>query len=187
MENGVLFVGGQGQDAVNLLIRASEQEAARYGEINARAPELIEKFRRRDFSPLQEIVEPEHLRAGYAAEFQDWWDGLVRDNGPIRTHEVLGTAPTRAGILVTFVRVEFERGVKVLRLLWRRNRLNRYGTGVPMPAIAQYLPESPTRFASFDVFTSQVARLGFDLAPDGRVTSMRLPSPNGEVLARKTE
>jgi CubicO group peptidase (beta-lactamase class C family) len=183
-DEAAFLIGAEGQDAVNLLSRTPEKDVALYAGLNARVDGMIEKFRAGDFADLQQYSGTARP-AMYAADFQQWWEAFVRNNGAAKSHTILGTARSRTGHGVTFVRVEFERGVKVLRLLWLNDKMVGHGSGVPRPALSQYLPESPTRFTSFDILTSQMTHVSFDLDSEGRALSMRLPSQTGEIVARK--
>lgn len=184
LSDGAFFIGAEGQDAVDLLTRASEKDAALYQSLNVRVAGMIEKFRRKDFSSLHQFAGTAQPTE-YAVEFQRWWEAFVQTNGEVKSSQILGTARSRTGHAVTFARVEFERGTKVLRLLWFNDKLSGHGTGVPRPAVSQYLPESPTRFTSFDILTSQLTHIGFDIDASGRVISMRLPTANGNIVASK--
>lgn len=186
VSDGALFVGAEGQDAVNLLTRAGEKDAAIYEGLNTRVAGLIEKFRRGDFSSLREFsgtAKPSE----YAASFQQWWEDLARNNGAVKTHRILGTARSRTGHAVTFVRVEYEKAAKVLRLLWFNDKMTGHGSGVPRPAAAQYLPESPTWFTSFDILTSQLTRVNFDVRENGTVENLIVPSKDRSVTAKRIE
>lgn len=184
VSDGAFFIGAEGQDAVNLLTHASEKDAALYGELNTRVAGIIEKFRRGDFSSLQEFsatAKPSE----YAASVQQWWEDFVRNNGEVKTHQILGTARSRTGHAVTFVRVEYEKATKVLRLLWFNDKMVGHGTGVPRPAVAQFLPESPTRFTSFDILTSQLMGVSFNLNENGIVENLIVPSKERNVIAKR--
>lgn len=186
LDESAFLIGAEGQDAVNLLTRAPEKDLALYTGLNARVDGMIEKFSAGDFADLERYsgtAKP----ASYAADVQQWWETFVRSNGRMKAHTILGTARSRTGHAVTFARVEFERGMKVLRLLWLGDKMVGHGSGVPRPALSQYLPESHTKFTSFDILTSQLTRISFDLDGQGRVIAMRLPSSTGEIVARKTE
>ena len=186
VSDGAFFVGAEGQDAVNLLTRPSEKETALYAELNARVVGLIEKFRRGDFSTLEQFsgtAKP----AEYAASVRQWWEDFVRDNGAVRTQRILGTARSRTGHAVTFIRVEYEREAKVLRLLWFNDKMVGHGSGVPRPAVAQYLPESPTRFTSFDILTSQLTGISFNLKENGSGENLIVPSKEGNVITKRIE
>jgi CubicO group peptidase (beta-lactamase class C family) len=186
LSDGAFFIGAEGQDAVNLLTRASEKDAALYQSLNLRAAGLIEKFRQKDFSTLPQFAGTAKP-ADYVTEVQQWWEAFVQKNGEARSHQLLGTARSRTGHAVTFVRVEFEKSTRVLRLLWLNDKMSGHGSGVPRPAVAQYLPESPTRFTSFDILTSQLTHIGFDLDASGKIISMRLPYAAGNAVAAKTK
>jgi CubicO group peptidase (beta-lactamase class C family) len=186
VSDGAFFIGAEGQDAVNLLTRAGEKDAALYGELNARVEGLLEKFRRGDFSALREFsgtAKP----AEYAAAFEQWWGDFVSNNGSVKAHRILGTARSRTGHAVTFVRVEYERATKVLRLLWFNDKMVGHGSGVPRPAVAQFLPESQTEFASFDILTSQLTGVSFDLKENGAAGSLTVPSQERNVTAKRIE
>ena len=109
----------------------------------------------------------------------------MQNNGESKSHQVLGTARSRTGHVVTFVRVEFEKSNKVPRLLWFNDKMTGHGSGVPRPAVAQYMPESATQFTSFDILTSQLTHIGFDRDAEGKITSMQLPSAVGATVASK--
>jgi hypothetical protein len=186
VSDGAFFIGAEGQDAVNLLTHASDKDAALYGELNTRVTRIIEKFLRGDFSLLQEFsgtAKPSE----YAASFQQWWEDFVRNNGAVKTHRILGTARSRTGHAVTFVRVEYERATKVLRLLWFNDKMVGHGSGVPRPAVALFLPESPTQFTSFDILTSQLTGVSFHLKENGIVESLIVPSKERNVMAKRIE
>jgi CubicO group peptidase (beta-lactamase class C family) len=184
VSDGAFFVGAEGQDAINLLTRPSEKDTALYDELNARVAGIMEEFRRQNFSSLEQFsgtAKPSE----YAASVRQWWEDFVRNNGALRTYQVLGTARSRTGHAVTFIRVEYEKAAKVLRLLWFNDKMVGHGSSVPRPAVAQYLPESPTRFTSFDILTSQLTGISFDLKENGIAESLILPSKEGRVIAKR--
>lgn len=186
VSDGAFFIGAEGQDAVNSLTRASEKDAALYEELNTRVAGLIEKFRRGDFSSLEQFSGTANP-SEYAASVRQWWEDFVRNNGAVKNHGILGTARSRTGHAVTFIRVEYEKATKVLRLLWLNDRMTGHGSGVPRPAVAQYLPESPTQFISFDILTSQLTNIGFSLKQNGIADNLIIPSKEGSVTAKRIE
>ncbi|HKS28739.1 MAG TPA: serine hydrolase domain-containing protein [Pyrinomonadaceae bacterium] len=183
---GAYFIGAEGQDATDLLTRAGDKERSLYQSLNERATTLFEKFRRGEFEPLREFLGATKP-AGYVPEFQQWWQDFERNNGALKSYQILGTARSRTGHAVTFIRVTYERATKVLRLLWFDDKLDSYGSGVPRPAMAQYLPESPTQFTSFDILTSQLTSVRYDLKENGMVENLIVPTKNGEVKARRIQ
>lgn len=186
VSGGAFFIGAEGQDAVNLLTHASEKDAALYSALNTRVAGIVENFRRGDFSLLQEFAGTAKP-SEYAAAAREWWEDFMRTNGAVKTHQILGTARSRTGHAVTFVRVEYEKATKVLRLLWFNDKMVGHGSGVPRPAVAQFLPESPTRFASFDILTSQLTSVSFNLKETGIAEDLIVPSKDGNVIAKRIE
>jgi hypothetical protein len=184
VSDGAFFIGAEGQDAADLLTRSSEKNIVAYRELNTRTTNLIEKFRQGDFSPLNEFIEKPKA-AEYVAEFEQWWEDFERNNGALKSYQLLGTVRSRTGHAVTFVRVEYEKGSKVLRLLWFNDKLDTYGSGVPRPAMAQYLPESSTQFTSFDILTSQLTSVSFDLKENRIVENLIIPSKEGNITAKR--
>jgi hypothetical protein len=183
---GAFYIGAEGQDAADLLTRASDKERAIYEALNSRVINLMEKFRRKEFGALQEFLGPTKP-AGYVAEFQQWWEEFERNNGALSAYNILGSIRSRTGHAVTFVRVIYEKGIKVLRFLWFDDKLDTYGSGVPRPAMAQYLPESATQFTSFDILTSQLTSVRYDINQNGVVENLIVPTKNGDVKAKRTE
>jgi hypothetical protein len=186
ISGGAFFVGAEGQDAVNLLTHPSEKDIALYNELNSRVAGIIENFRRTDFSSLEQFSGTANP-SEYALSVRQWWEDFVRNNGAVKAHQILGTARTRTGHAVTFVRVEYEKAAKVLRLLWFNDKMVGHGSGVPRPAVAQYLPESATRFTSFDILTSQLISVSFDLKENGTVKNLIIASKERNVTAKRTE
>jgi CubicO group peptidase (beta-lactamase class C family) len=184
--DGGFFIGAEGQDAVNLLTRASEKDAALYDQLNKRVAGLIEKFRRGDFSTLREFSGTARPTE-YAAAVEQWWKDFLGSNGPVKTHQILGTARSRTGHAVTFVRVEYEKGTKVLRLLWFNDKMVGHGSGISRPAIAEFLPQSPTRFVSFDILTSQLTSVSFDLSGNGTAENLIVSYQDRNVTAKRHE
>lgn len=183
---GAFFIGAEGQDAADLLTRANDKERAVYEALNSRVINLMEKFRRKDFGALREFLGPTKP-AGYVTEFQQWWEEFERNNGALAAYHILGTIRSRTGHAVTFVRVIYEKGIKVLRFLWFDDKLDTYGSGVPRPAMAQYLPESATQFTSFDILTSQLTSIRYEINQNGVVENLIVPTKNGDVKAKRTE
>jgi CubicO group peptidase (beta-lactamase class C family) len=178
------FIGVEGQDAIDLINRTNEKDAALYRQLNARNAAIIEQFLREDFSSLKEFAGTANPSA-QAEAFEKWWKSHIGRHGAVKSFQILGTLRSRTGHAVTFTRVEYERGTEVLRHLWLNDKITGFGTGVPRPSIAQYLPESPNKFTSFDILTSQLVSVNFVTSPSGAVTHIELAGGNETVKAEK--
>jgi CubicO group peptidase (beta-lactamase class C family) len=178
------FIGVEGQDAIDLLNRTNEKDAALYRQLNERTKGMIEKFLREDFSPAKEFsgtANPDEQ----AGAMEKWWKNLVGRHGAVKTFQNLGTLRSRTGHAVSFTRVEYERGTEVLRVLWLSDKITGFGTSVPRPSIAQYMPETQNKFNSFDILTSQLVSVNFGTNPNGAVTHIELGGANEIIKAEK--
>jgi hypothetical protein len=62
-----------------------------------------------------------------------------------------------------------------------------HGSSVPRPAVAQFLPQSQTKFTSFDILTSQLTSISFDLKEDRTAGTLIVPSQERNVRAKRIE
>lgn len=178
------FIGVEGQDAIDLINRTGEKDAALYRQLNERTKAMIEQFLREDFSSMKEFAGSSNQEE-QAAAMEKWWKNLIGRHGVARNFQNLGTLKSRTGHAVSFTRVEFEKGTEVLRILWLNDKITGFGTGVPRPSIAQYMPETRNKFTSFDILTSQLVSVNFALNPGGAVTHIELGGANEIVKAEK--
>jgi CubicO group peptidase (beta-lactamase class C family) len=178
------YIGVEGQDAIDLINRVSEKDAALYRQLNDRTGRMIEQFTRGDFSSLKEFSGSANP-AEQVAETEKRWKNLVGERGAVKTFQNLGTLKSRTGPAVTFTRVEYEKGTEVLRVLWSGDKITGFGTGVPRPSIAQYLPETLNKFTSFDILTSQLVSVNFATNPSGAVTHIEFGGANEIIKAEK--
>ena len=178
------FIGAEGQDAIDLLNRTNEKDVALYRQLNERTKAMIEKFLREDFSPAKEFSGTANP-AEQAGAMEKWWKNLIGRHGAVKTFQNLGTLRSRTGHAVTFTRVEYERGTEVLRVLWLNDKITGFGTGVPRPSIAQYMPESASKFTSFDILTSRLVSVNFVTNSSSAVTHIELGGANETIKAEK--
>ena len=178
------YIGVEGQDAIDLINRAGEKDGAVYRRLNERTKGMIEQFLREDFSSLKEFSGSANP-AEQGAAMEQWWKNLIERHGAVKTFQNLGTLRSRTGHAVSFTRVEYEKGTEVLRVLWLGDKITGFGTGVPRPSIAQYLPETQNKFTSFDILTSQLISVNFVTNPNGGVTHVELAGANEIIKAQK--
>jgi CubicO group peptidase (beta-lactamase class C family) len=178
------YIGVEGQDAIDLINRVNEKDAALYRRLNERTQKLIEQFTREDFSSLKEFSGSANPSEQVAVT-EKRWKNLIGEHGAVKTFQNLGTLKSRTGPAVTFTRVEYEKGAEVLRILWLNDKITGFGTSVPRPSIAQYLPESANKFTSFDILTSQLVNVNFALNPGGAVTHIELGAADEIIKAEK--
>lgn len=178
---GVLYVGAEGQDAVNPLAWPGVTPPAALGACNARADSLVAALAAGDTAYLARVAEAPEI----ATSVRDWWREHVGASGaPVGPPTGLGTAPKGPAKLETFVRLGTGPDPMVIRLVWRLGSLalTAIGSGIPFPATTLFLPEGRGRFAAYDPPTDQVVRIGF--AGAGGVDSLTVHTASGADMAR---
>ncbi len=174
-----MFVGAEGQGAVNQLAWPGRDPPAAVESCNAAADSFIAALASGDTAFVKRTSETPEI----AQTVWRWWDERVTaPGGAVRRRTVLGTGPKGPTKLETFTRVETARSEPVVvRLVWRTGtlRMTAIGSGIPLPATTLFLPEGEGRFAAFDPPTDQVVRIGFEGDGAGAVRGLSVLTAAG--------
>jgi CubicO group peptidase (beta-lactamase class C family) len=185
-EQGALFIGAEGQEAVNLLAYPQQSPSVFQAEIGALGAEVVRLLRSGNHAKVKEIAG---LSEKSSSDLQRSWEAWVNRVGEFKSASMLGIAPGSSGGIRVFVRIVGEKGSVVIRLLWDwdKRKLIAWADDIPLPAIAKLWSESQTSFVAFDFYTSQVVRLTFERSSDGKIIGITVHTSNGtkEVMARK--
>lgn len=192
---GRLFIGAEGQDAINLFTgETDEKKIARFNQFNEQALAIVRGISKNDYAPLQTTLEKmgqrltlDETRQRYGEKWVNWQE-LEEQYGQLRSMQILGTIRLRVDyVWVTHVRVNFERGSMIYRWYWWPEGIQRIYGDQYLPLSNPLVPASLSEFNSFDLFTETNAKVSFNSTAEGIVTGLTLHSKTGSPIAQKIE
>lgn len=148
---------------------------ARVDEVAAKSKPIADGILARDYKPLQKAFDVERPLEDIEQRQTAMREQIEAKLGPMKSATVVG-ARTDRGMLASFVRFDFERGSRYVRLMWDGpNALVGLRITDDMPGTI-FKPVSPTELAAYDFMSGETttARLA-----DGKLTI------GGETLARR--
>lgn len=190
-----LFIGAEGQEAINLLLgETDERRLNRFTQFNEQALAIVSGISKGDYAPLQTTLEKMGQRLTLAEARmrygERWvkWRPLEEQYGPLRSTEILGTIPLSIDyVWVTHIRLNFEHGTKVYRWYWWPQGIQRAYVDDYLPLTNPLAPSSLNEFNSFDPFTGTNAKIGFNSTTPGLVSGLTLHGKRTPLIARKVE
>ena len=189
VENEVLRIVAQGQDAINLLVFPDTGDLTLNKDLNDRSTEIFEAAIKGDYGPFGEVLANKEGRFDSVREFIDMRINHYRDHtGAIKTVEALGTLPSsyEEGAVETIVELKGERESIFFGSIWLEGK----NIGVrpvrsAQPIAVPFLPLSETEFAGHDLSMAQNVHISFNLTDDGSVLSLTIHGKRGKVDMRK--
>lgn len=170
----ILTISGTGQQAIDLLFSGNQTAGlTRLSlDLNARTKTYIDALRREDVSALKNI--PAESSSAEAAVQS--WNEFVKQNGPLKTFEILGSSPLNQTGVQTFARLDFQKTSGVYHVTWRDQKLHAQDEDslqprittflrksfVTYPLTISFLPQSRTDFAAYDLFKGRTIKISFD-------------------------
>ncbi len=147
-----------------------------------RTRRLIEEGSRGNYEGIHQLFGGRMPLAEIEAEEGRIWKMRRDQFGEFKAVELLGAAD-RGPAVVVYVRMTFERQVRIARYIWRGEEFLgvRPGGG---PETARFLPTGPTEFAAFTLRPRATVRLSFEVKKDGRVAGLAFTSGKATVTAR---
>jgi CubicO group peptidase (beta-lactamase class C family) len=140
-----LRLAASGPAAIAMLTGSGRALADTLAEASRRSGVFLARILEADTAALKETL----AESGRPDSFWEIWSHLTAGHaGPPVEARVLGTIPERAGRVVSFVRVCFDDGEEILRLVWRPH-LDGWGTGGDLPT-RDFWPADDGRLVSFD-------------------------------------
>jgi len=173
-----LLIGAEGQEAIDLLAAVDAAGGKTLAAFNDRTAALLNGARAGNYEVAVKAFANQ-MSADYARRtIKNWLGGLEQKNGPLKSFELLGTAP-EPGIARSFVRLNFERGVEPRRLRWESDQLGNI-VFARLPILQTvFLPQSATEFAGFHLGIAKPLSLSFHVTAEGVVNGLILHSNAG--------
>jgi CubicO group peptidase (beta-lactamase class C family) len=172
-----LTVRPQGQEAYALLNGGAGE--ARLDSLGAQSVAMLETAARGDYALLQQAFGPEAPASEVRGPYDEYMTDARARLGALQGVEHVGTS-SRGARAATVVRMRFERGTPLLRIIWEDGKV----LGVspmrePLPAL--FVPVAPDAWASFDIATGAGTRVRFEGG------ALVVDTPAGPVRATKSE
>jgi CubicO group peptidase (beta-lactamase class C family) len=192
--SGQLMIGGEGQEAIDLLFSANQLPGLTKLslDLNAKTASLIESLRNKDTEKLKALLP---INESPEASIERW-HAYEKQKGGLQKYEILGSAPTNqlSGGTQTLFRLFFKNGTEVHKVTWRENALRELDDDRLQIAIAPYLrlslsslplnllftPQSETDFSTYDLFKGRTINVSF--TADGKLI---FHTKNGDITAKK--
>ncbi len=168
-ERDALVLEAEGQQAFTFLHSAEPVEVRRTERLNQLLDRIMAACRTGDFVPLEKAYQGRVPRKRLRQRWQEMMANIVERLGPLRSHQVLGTARIEERD-ETVVRFLFERGSEHRTYVWDKNA-EPLLLGMSMRGLSlrlKFVPVAENSFASWDGGIRPSKPLCFEKGPDGR-------------------
>jgi CubicO group peptidase (beta-lactamase class C family) len=171
-ENGQMIVAAENQQAVNVLAPVDEKFQIKLDEASGRAKAIIET-----------ATKNATKNAPFGSEIK-----ALEDNfGKLQKSEILGTMPLspEADLATTYVRLQFEKAVKVFRFVWNKANIINVLQNTPLPAATYFTPRSKTDFVGYNLLLKNSVSAKFVFDKKNHPVMLEFTTTNGKLQAEK--
>lgn len=180
-EQGKLLISGEGPDAIELLAGAPKEESTAAGELSALTAEILADAAQGNLDRLQKNLHPS-LPFAHVEQGTQQLYAMLRDSlGEYEGAEIIGTGITGPQSAQTYWRLKFQRGTTIGMYGWAGGKIIALDADLPAAMQKIFLPESPTTFAAFDIFTGRIVRVS--IAENGGKKTLTVESDAGTAEA----
>ena len=181
-EGDRLAIAPEGHEGLAVLFGTpGKNRQRRFEERNHQVGQALEAAKSGNLSPLGEILNLDPERT--AERWRSTLAGSKKELGDWKGATVIGTESNGGGIVVTYARLAFAKGTRVLKFSWSGPNAESLGIAPGLPP-AYFLPEGPGRFATYDLGTDLIGHLTCAGAK-GPATALRFETAGGVVEARR--
>lgn len=159
-ENDHLQISATGQEAIDVLIAALPQEQKRHADFNQRAAAVFQGVAKGEFGALAaEFKRPEQVEE-FKKAFAGLWRKFETQHGGFKSIESLGTVPEPEA-LMTYVKLNFERGSEYRRVRWEGGKLAYVLPGKPPLIPTSFVAQSKDSFIGYHVVIGRTVKFSF--------------------------
>lgn len=181
-----LQISAEGQEAIDLLSSATADERKKHADFNERGREVFLGISRGDYDPFlrenKNRIPADDARKALSA----LWKRFEDRHGQFKSLDMLGTV-TEPEASMTYVRLNFERGVEYRRIRWEQGSLA-FILQTTFPLLSTTLaPRSQSEFYAYHLGVARLGRAEFDFVENEKVTKLTFHTSNGKTSARRTE
>jgi CubicO group peptidase (beta-lactamase class C family) len=176
--NDSLLVFATGQEAISALAGVDAAVNSQLVDRNKLTTEVVDHVRHGDVDWVKSIAEFQNPE--YFQRLRNFWNTMIATKGQLKSFSVIGSSPSRAQLIISFIRFDLEHGTEYWQVIWRSGKLGGWSINVSAPPPTVFLATSPNKFASLDVPTWRITRIQLK---EGKLS---IPATTGgQVLARK--
>jgi hypothetical protein len=184
-DGGALSVSSADPELFPLVFEESDRVAARNASSQEKSIGLIEASLMGEYEKIRQAFGGRMDLDEVAGRERELWGSIEDELGPLMDMAPLGVYSDRGTHVI--VRLEFERGVRYMRLVWEGPELAGIGM-LEAPPARSFLPESPTSFVVLDFRRRSATRVRFELdEASGRPAAIVLDAPGGGLQAKRTQ
>jgi CubicO group peptidase (beta-lactamase class C family) len=172
--DGALLLDPMGQEAVSALGAVDPTTTTALAERNRVTADFVEHLESGEFDwikPMAEFQAPEPYQ-----RLRNFWTTMIATKGELKRYRIVGSAPTRGGMIETMIRFDLDHGTEDWLLFWA-TKLRGWNINIT-PTRQRFLASSAEEFASLDVHTGRVTRIRFRKLG----SELSIPSPSGSEL-----
>ena len=180
------------QNAINALFFQEEKNANITSELNAQTKKIFSEFLNNNYLPLKQAIADSNRFNRFV---RTWNQGTAEKRTMIDGIITLPSPDVNRKIFLTTVPFQRE-GINPvpsssfwLSVLWENNAIIGFEiqpyARASVNSMSFQLWSGETEFAGYHISTARNVRAAFILTPDGKVTSIRFPTQNRDVVAEK--
>ena len=174
-DGGRLAIRPEGAAAYALLNGGAPD--ARLAELGARSVAMLQASARGNYEPLRQAFGGQ-MPLDQMQRMHEQFMARFREMGAQQGVELVGTI-ARGPVVGALVRVRFERGAQLLRVMWEEGRVaGIQPTGEAPPTL--FVPVAPDAWTSFDIATGATVRLRSEAG------ALMVETPSGPVRASRS-
>jgi CubicO group peptidase (beta-lactamase class C family) len=180
-----LLIGAEGQEAIDLMAAVDAAGGKTLAAFNEYTAALLDGARSGNYEVAVKAFANQMSADEARRTIKNWLGGLEQKNGPLKSFELLGTAP-EPGIARSFVRLNFEHGVEARRLRWEGDQLGAI-VYARLPILQTvFRPQSATEFAGFHLGIARPLSISFQMNAEGVVKGLTFhANAQGDAKAEK--
>lgn len=179
-----LKIAAEGQEALDHLSAADVAKQNLHADFNRRGEALFKAMAAGDFAPFVEEFKGRAIADEIKQTASRMWGRWQEQHGQFKSLELLGTVSEPEAVM-TYIRVDFERGSEIRRCRWEGGKLA-YILPATLPLIpTTFVPRSDTAFAGFNLGLARVVRLAFTVDDKKAVAGLRFETGRTGALARR--
>ena len=167
-----LLIGAIGQNSIDFLTDPDEPTKEKLENYNRSVPELMAQIKEGSNSELT---------------LPTTFDSLEKSLGKYKGYETLGTYPVSfsSKVSTTFVKMSFEKGEEVIRLVNAGTDDPYPMMGCDVPALTPIRQQNKGNFVAYYPFLRKAVQVKFTSGRDNKITGMKLENGNGSRTARR--
>jgi len=162
-EDDHLTISAVGQQAIDLLVAANSAEQKRQADFNRRAAAVFNGIAKGDLSEFSKEFKNQAQLERLKPQVSALWKRFEAGHGGFQSLEVIGTVPETEA-LMTYVKLNFERGSEYRRCRWEDGKLAYILLGEPPFMPTWFVPQSKTDFVGYHVVLGKTVRISFGSA-----------------------